>query len=268
MGFHAIEQECQDGIRHGKDGRLRRKDVPQVGMDLCALHCLSLGPGRKKSLVLQFVGVLVSIHSPIISTLSQIDWSRRKIRDTGNDCLVTVDGTDFKIQELGAAFSSQKYAKKSALRYEVALCIKTGEIVWVMGPFPPGDWNDLMIFRYALKEMLDPNERVEADDGYVGEDPSTAKVPGSMVHDQDPKLLYVRSKVRQRHETANKRFKDWGILKKRFEHDLELHGPCVKAIIVLTQLEIENGLPLFDVPYNDDASKLPPASQRPRMQRN
>ena len=32
-----------------------------------------------------------------------------------------------------------------------------------MGPFPCGDWPDIVCFRYALKQMLDDEERVEAD---------------------------------------------------------------------------------------------------------
>ena len=61
----------------------------------------------------------------------------------------------------------------------LALCILTGDIVWVIGPFPCGDRPDIEIFRFALKPMLGDCERVEADDGYVGEDPLNIKVPGS-----------------------------------------------------------------------------------------
>jgi hypothetical protein len=52
--------------------------------------------------------------------------------------------------------------------------------------------------------MLDENEQVEADDGYLGEDPLHAKVPKSMVHGHDEKMLVVCTHVRHRHETANK----------------------------------------------------------------
>ena len=207
--------------------------------------------------------VILETWSPdlIVHSL-QIVWERRKIKDSGNDCLVSIDGTDFKCQEHGPAFSSHKYAKKSALRYEVGICIKTGDIVWLMGPFAAGDWPDINIFRFALKGLLEENERVEADDGYVGEDPSHVKTPASGYHDQDERLLRVRSIVRQRHETANKRFKDWGILKKRWEYDIGLHGACMRAVVVLTQLSIESGKPLFQVQYDDNPNNLPPAPAR------
>jgi hypothetical protein len=31
-----------------------------------------------------------------------------------------------------------------------------------------------------------------------------------------------------------------------FRHDISFHGKCFRACAVLTQLEIENGYPLFD----------------------
>ena len=56
-----------------------------------------------------------------------------------------------------------------ALRYEVAVCIQTGWIVWTGGPFPAGDFPDLEIYRLDLKERLCEHERVEADEGYAGD---------------------------------------------------------------------------------------------------
>ena len=96
--------------------------------------------------------------------------------DKGNDCLMSVDGTDFRIAEHGKKFYSFKF-KKSALRYEVALCILTGDIVWINGPYEPGVWNDIAIFRDGIMHHLEDGERVEADDGYLGEAPKYVKCP-------------------------------------------------------------------------------------------
>ena len=82
----------------------------------------------------------------------------------------------------------------------------------------------------------------------MGEDPGKAKAPGSMVHEHDEKQLLVRGVVRRRQETANKRIKQFRVLgKEPFRHDLSFHGDCFKACVVLTQLAIENGHPLFEV---------------------
>jgi len=87
-------------------------------------------------------------HLPILAALiiaiPQIDFeSRLGAHDVGNDCLMTNDGTDFRILQKGAtrkgnAFSSFKYAGKSALRYELGVDILAGNLVWVSGPYPAG----------------------------------------------------------------------------------------------------------------------------------
>ena len=190
-----------------------------------------------------FVFSQISLCSP----LSQIIWENRKIGDVGNDCLVSVDATDCEIPRQSAApeaFYTHKH-NGPGLRYEIALCILTGDIVSVIGPFPCGDWPDIEVFRFALKQMLGDCERVEADDGYVGDDPVNVRVPGSVVHNHDGKQKYVRARVRRRHETVNKRIKQFKCMDTVFRHDLSFHAACFRACAVLTQLSINNGHPLF-----------------------
>jgi hypothetical protein len=86
---------------------------------------------------------------------------------------MTIDGTDFRIQQKGAArkgnlFGSHKYAGKSALRYELGVDILAGNLVWVEGPYPAGAWNDIKIVNNVLSRCLEPGERIEANNGYVG----------------------------------------------------------------------------------------------------
>ena len=77
----------------------------------------------------------------------KIKWSNCFKNDTGEDCLVSVDGTDFMVETTGPNQLLYSYKfKKPGLRYEVALCLKTGDIVWINGPYEPGIWNDLQIF--------------------------------------------------------------------------------------------------------------------------
>ena len=148
-------------------------------------------------------------------------WEHRFKNDKGNDCLVSVDGTDFRIAEQGRLFYSHKF-KKSAVRYEVALCILSGDIVWLNGPYEAGIWHDISIFRNSLQSHLGLNERVEADDGYVGEAPLAIKCPRSFVNPEETKWMQAR--VLSRQETVNKRFKDWGILRQVYRHDIPSHG--------------------------------------------
>lgn len=161
---------------------------------------------------------------------------------------MSVDGTDFRIFHCGRKFYSYKY-KSSGLRYEVALCILTGECVWLNGPFQPGIWNDLLIFKSALLGELEEGERVEADDGYVGEAPRHVKCPKSIAQREDTERM--QSLVRRRQETINRRFKQFGVLRQRYRHDLRDHGDLFRCVALVTQLSIQNGEPLFSVDYRD-----------------
>ena len=123
-----------------------------------------------------------------------------------------------------------------------------GNLVWVEGPYPAGT-PDITIFRNGLSHHLDPFERVEADDGYVGEAPRQVKCPKSAANPTEN--LGMQSRVRSRHETLNGRFKCWGILKQTYRHDVAKHGQVFRAIAVIIQLAINDGQKLFAVEYSD-----------------
>ena len=167
---------------------------------------------------------------------------------------MSIDGTDFKIEQKGAAkkgnaFGSHKYAGKSALRYELGIDILAGNSVWVGGPYPAGAWPDIKIFMNELAHLLEPGERVEADNGYVGH-ADKIKCPNN---DCNPaENLAMQARVRSRHETFNARLKFWGILGQTYRHDIMQNGSVFYACAVISQLAIENGEPLFEVEYGDE----------------
>ena len=164
---------------------------------------------------------------------------------------MSVDGTDFQINEPWpySKEENKKYyshkIKEPGLRYEVAVSIQHGDIVWINGPFICGKWNDLGIFRNGLMHYLDRNERVEADKGYAGEDPSTTKTPSGFTRVK--KNLKLQGKVRARHETVNKRFKQFGALRNIFRHDMRKHSCVFRAVVCITQISINQGEPLFSI---------------------
>ena len=92
-----------------------------------------------------------------------------------------------------------------------------------------------------------PDEFVEADRGYGGNDKISAP------DDDAPSLYYFYSKgnVQARHETVNRRFKQFDCLHHRVHHDKEKHALYFDAVAVavLTQLSIQSGEPLYDVEY-------------------
>mmetsp|Transcript_13384 Transcript_13384/g.25123 ORF Transcript_13384/g.25123 Transcript_13384/m.25123 type:complete len:294 (+) Transcript_13384:69-950(+) len=160
-------------------------------------------------------------------------------------CLLTVDGTDFRIPEptpFWSGWFSHKF-KGPGLRYEVGLNIQNGWICWIKGPFAPGPWSDIKIFRGWLKWKLSPRERVEADHGYRGD--FRAVCPNQCGNLEEYRM---KMNARARHETVNRRLKQFNCLK-YFRHDKQLHVHCFNAIAVITQLAIANGEPLYHVQY-------------------
>ena len=100
----------------------------------------------------------------------QIQFKNRHLMaDPNQRCKITVGGTDFRIQE-PIPFNPKWYSHKfkgPGLRYEVAICIKTGWIVWVNGPFPAGEWPDRKITQAGINHHLDDNECYVGDGGVL-----------------------------------------------------------------------------------------------------
>lgn len=95
--------------------------------------------------------------------------------------------------------------------------------------------------------MLAPFEKVMADKGYKG-DPR--------IHTPlDAKDLFhyeSMGKARARHETINRRFKQFGMLSKCFRHHRDLHTYGFNTAVAIVELEIETGHPSFETPEHED----------------
>ena len=170
------------------------------------------------------------------------------IQDTGNDALVSIDGTDFRIQEPKKPFNSKWYSKKfngPGIRYEVGVSINTGYIVWYNGPYPAGMMPDTKIYFRDLRWILDTSEKIIADKGYQGL--INVMTPFEAKDEKHKKQMAL---ARARHETVNRRFKQWHCLQERWRHDRNKHQDVFIAIVCLTQIEILNGHPLFQVTYD------------------
>lgn len=154
-----------------------------------------------------------------------------------------MDGTDFRIpnkKPFWTGWYSHKF-KGPGLRYEVALAIHSNDIVWINGPFPPGRYPDIKIFRNGLKQkLIDAGERCEADAGYRGE-PLTVELPDEGYFHAGEAQKLLKQRIRSRHETVNARFKKFGCLNQRFRHKLEYHRICFNAVVVLTQIGLQYG---------------------------
>jgi hypothetical protein len=166
---------------------------------------------------------------------------------------MSIDGTDFRILQTGKAttgnwFASNKYAGKSALRYEIGVSVLGGDLVLIQGPYPAGLFTIIKIFNKVLRQFLETGKRVKANNSHVGA-ANKIKCPNNPRNPVENKGM--QSRVRSCQETINRCFKTWGILNKVYCHDIRRHGVVFQAIAIITQLAIENGSPLFQVKYED-----------------
>lgn len=183
-----------------------------------------------------------------LAFFQQIRWENRLREDKGRTCKINVDGADFRIQQ-PTQFDTKWYSHKfngPAVRYELASCIQTGDIVWMNGPFCPGNYNDIQIFRDKLKDkLLRAGEKAEADKGYRGE-LGTIRHPGVYISLADRK---AKKSSRARHETLNRRMKQFGCLQQTYRHDLKKHLMIFRAVATITQMSFDVGEKPYQVKY-------------------
>jgi len=192
-----------------------------------------------------------------------IRWEKR-LRNLPKDawCSITVDGTDFQIGEPVPFDKRWKSPKNNgaSVKYEVAISIYSGDIVWIYGPHNGGK-HDYRILKEKLKEKLGEEEMVEADAGYGYH--GVAYVSDNCVRSRDDfqseQEKREKSELRARHETCNRRFKTWGILKQAFRNNKKKHQFAFYAVAVMTQMSIDNGDVLF--------ACEPTSMEKPKMYR-
>ena len=147
-----------------------------------------------------------------------------------------MDGTDFRIKE-PHPFHKSWYSDKfngPAVKYEVGVCIQTGWIVWLLGPFR-GSKNDHAISMEYLEHVLDDGERYIADKGYHS---SSALQPNNAWTFEERHYMRV---VRGRHETINRLFKRFRSIGNTFKRDHTKHGLFMYAIASIIQIGIMFG---------------------------
>jgi hypothetical protein len=147
-----------------------------------------------------------------------------------------LDGTDFPINE-PVPFDKKWFSHKfhgPGVRYEIGLAIGTGDIVWASGGLPCGEWPDIKIAKDAYT-FFAQNELTLADNGY--NDQRFFKNP----------TTHLDRTILARHETVNKRLKQFKVLRSRYHHPLQKHPKCFHACVNIVQVQIEKGEKLFEV---------------------
>ena len=106
-------------------------------------------------------------------------------------------------------------------------------------------YNDVEVFRQALKGRIPNGRRVIADRGYRGE----SDVISTHNEFDSRDMAEFKDRVLCRHETFNQRLKTYDCLTSRYRHGISSHEQSFKAVCVIVMYEIENGgTSLYD-PY-------------------
>ncbi|CAB9501994.1 unknown protein [Seminavis robusta] len=187
----------------------------------------------------KFIWIVIPLLCGLVPRVMKL--SGRFLADKGRTCKLTVDCTDCMLLE-PSPFSKKWYCFKhkcAGYRYEVGVCIQTGYIVWINGPFKCGTWNDLSIFRRNLKHRLLPGEMVECDAGYRGDPKCRHK--HVFLTDRDAR---AKARARARHENVNSEIKKWKCTATPWRHERAKHKLCFGAVAVLTQIGFQvHGIP-------------------------
>ena len=120
---------------------------------------------------------------------------------------------------------------------------------WTFSAFPAGAWLDLNILQRVSKYHLDKNEWVKINDWCRGESPGKVKCTASSTNPAENEA--VQQCVCNRQETVNKCFEQSEIIATQYRHDVCDCAHVFCAIMVLTQVWMENGEPLIPVHYSN-----------------
>jgi DDE superfamily endonuclease len=157
----------------------------------------------------------------------------------------TIDGTHCRIfepqKDPGPKWFSYKF-HGPALGYEIVIDVWSQRVVHIHGPYHARD-NDIKNFRKpeGIMDQIPPGRKLIGDTGYQGE-PDKITTPNP--HDSLI-VKQFKNRARARHETFNKRIKDYQILRQEFRSDTSYHQIVFESICILCQYDIENGHPLF-----------------------
>lgn len=170
----------------------------------------------------------------------QIVFERRYEKWNGrSQCLISVDGVDCAIQEIWP-FDKTIFSKKlngPGYKYEIGVCIATGVIVWVNGPFKAGVHDKTIFEEEGLLDALDEGECAEVDMGYKGLDEMKNAEIGLTARARSQK-----NKARARGENVNGEFKKFEVLNGVFRHDPKTkHQMCFESVAVICQLRHDFG---------------------------
>lgn len=185
----------------------------------------------------------------------KIVWDPRFNNPDYQIYILSMDGVDFTVTEkpndrLNIDPGMYSYKSNSAgLRYLIGLSLWDSKAVFIDGPYKPGERVDLSIWRNNLKNLMAncPGKMGIGDSGFQTSEPDERGMIAVKRTIDTAALKRFKSRILARHETYNKRLKDYKILADVFKFTAEKHKLCFEAINVILHYKMESSEPLFDV---------------------
>lgn len=106
------------------------------------------------------------------------------------------------------------------------------------GPYPPGRYADIKIFKISLLNQLKSTERVIGDNCYTHAKFYTAK---NVKYDS----FRVCYRLRSHHEKVNELLKNHEFIHQKFRHHVSLHGVVSHTVDQITEMMIRESDPMF-----------------------
>ena len=171
-----------------------------------------------------------------------------------DDILVgSIDGTHIMTEEVThesipkdpAMFSWKHHS--AGWNLEIALALRSSQIIHMSDPKPAGKWNDIKIFKQCglLSQLKKKKKKMIADSGYQG-CPKYLCLQNSY---DSKEVAEFKRRARCRHEFINKKFKNFKILNSAtgFRSSHKKLKMVIRAVAVIVQTNMDCGEPLWDV---------------------
>jgi hypothetical protein len=137
-------------------------------------------------------------------------------------------------------FDSRYYSHKfrsAGLRYEIGVHMNKSLIVWACGGVPCGVNSDLTLARSHVAHLLADDEKLLADDGY--RDGLCHFITPADDAGMPDNFHRLHKRQMSRHETVNRRMKEFGVLSQIFRHKSDArHQLCFRAVLNIVQLKL------------------------------
>lgn len=185
------------------------------------------------------IEIVIILYLPEPLFFSARDRFEQEHPDGGNIRLI-IDSTSCPIVrpvDPGLQRAFWTYKKGWAIKYEVAIHLFTGKILWVSRAYP-GSVSDIQVSRTSgFLFILDPGEMVLADKGYYGENVFVVPFKGNSLSEDQRDFNLRLSKLRVKVENTFSFVKDFDSLVRKWRHDRALHPLTFRVICKLVNFD-------------------------------